>query len=102
MPNGVFLLTNNFQINMAIKQATSHPKQHSITLELSNGEKIKLMTTLGKEGDVLKADIDPFNHPAWQEDGNKNFVNANSERIAKFNKKFGGFSTLAEPESEGA
>lgn len=86
---------------MAIKQVTSHPEQHSITLALSNGKQIQLMTTWGKEGEVLKADIDPFNHPAWQEDG-KNFVNANSERIAKFNKKFGGFSSLSSSETEGA
>jgi ribosomal protein L31 len=78
----------------AIKQVAAHPTQHPITLELSNKEKITIMTSWGKEGDVLKADIDPFNHPAWQEDGAKNYVNANSERIKQFEKKFGGFGNL--------
>jgi len=77
----------------AIKQAANHPVQHSITLELSNKEKIQIMTTWGKEGDVLKADIDPFNHPAWQEDG-KSFVNPNNDNMNKFIKKFGGFSNV--------
>jgi large subunit ribosomal protein L31 len=78
----------------AIKQATSHPNQHYITLELSNKVKIQIKTTWGKEGDVLRADLDPFNHPAWQEDGAKGFVNANSDRIKKFEKKFGGFGNI--------
>jgi ribosomal protein L31 len=77
----------------AIKQVAAHPTQHSIILELSNKEKIKIMTSWGKEGDVLKADIDPFNHPAWQEDG-KSFVNPNNDNMNKFIKKFGGFGNL--------
>ncbi|MCE3255252.1 MAG: ribosomal protein [Rickettsiaceae bacterium] len=78
---------------MAIKQAVEHPKQHNITLELSNKEKITIVTTWGKEGEVLKADIDPFNHPAWQ-DGNKTFVNPNNENMNKFKKKFSGFDNV--------
>ena len=73
------------------KEVINHPVQHAITLVLSNKEKIEIMTSWGKAGDVLKADIDPFNHQAWQEDG-KGSVNINSERIDKFNKKFGGFA----------
>ena len=39
----------------------------------------------GKEGDTLKLDVDPRNHPAWQEDSQK-FINTNDERAAKFKK----------------
>jgi len=73
------------------KEIPNLPAQHTITLVLSNKEKIEIITSWGKAGDVLKADIDPYNHPAWQEDG-KGTVNINSERIDKFNKKFGGFA----------
>jgi ribosomal protein L31 len=36
-------------------------------------------------------DLDPKNHPAWQEKG-QNFINANSERVNKFKSKFGNFN----------
>ena len=69
---------------------SKHPVQHKINLVLSNKKTIEIMTTWGKEGDTLKADVDPFNHPAWQE-GNKSFVNPNNDNMNKFIKKFGGF-----------
>lgn len=72
--------------------ASKHPVQHTIDLVLSNKETIKIVTTWGKEGDTLKADIDPFNHPAWQQDGGKSFVNPNNDNMNKFIKKFGGFA----------
>ena len=71
-------------------QADIHPKQHQVTIKLNDGQKIEIMTTHGKAGDVLPLDVDPTNHPAWQTD-NKAFVNVNSERVNKFNKKFGNF-----------
>jgi large subunit ribosomal protein L31 len=73
---------------------SKHPEQHKIKLDLSNKETIEIVTTWGKEGDTLKADVDPFNHPAWQ-DGNKNYVNPNNDNMNKFIKKFGGFSSLS-------
>lgn len=72
-------------------KAGIHPEQHNIAIELSDGTKIDVATTYGKAGEVLKLDIDPTNHPAWQ-DGNKAFVNVNDDRISKFNKKFGSFN----------
>ncbi|MFT6106902.1 MAG: ribosomal protein L31 [Rickettsiales bacterium] len=80
--------------DQASAESTSkHPVQHKITLTMSNKESIEIVTTWGKEGQVLKADIDPFNHPAWQ-DGNKSFVNPNDDNMNKFIKKFGGFSGM--------
>ncbi len=66
---------------------------HPIKLILSNGKEIEIITSWGKEGEVLKTDLDPFNHPAWQEAG-KVSVNINSERINKFNQKFGNFGNI--------
>jgi large subunit ribosomal protein L31 len=67
-----------------------HPNQHKVTVVMTDGTKFEIMTTWGKEGDVLKLDVDPKNHPAWQ-DKAQNFVNSNNERMAKFKQKFGDF-----------
>ena len=66
------------------------PEQHEINVVMTDGTKFTIMTTWGKKGDVLKLDVDPKNHPAWQ-DKAQNFVNSNNERMAKFKKKFGDF-----------
>ena len=76
---------------MAKKDLTqTHPKQHTINVVMTNGDKFQIMTSWGKDGDSLKLDVDPKNHPAWQEKG-QNFVNVNNERVSKFKKKFGNF-----------
>ncbi len=67
-----------------------NPKQHIVTVLMTDGNKFEILTTWGKEGDTLRLDADPKNHPAWQ-DKATNFVNANDERMAKFKKKFGNF-----------
>ncbi|HLD76772.1 MAG TPA: 50S ribosomal protein L31 [Rickettsiales bacterium] len=68
----------------------SHPKQHLVNVVMTDKTKFQILTTYGKEGDTLTLDVDPKNHPAWQEKG-QNFVNVNNERVAKFKKKFGDF-----------
>jgi len=67
------------------------PKQHIINVVMTDGSKFEILTSWGKEGSTLTLDVDPRNHPAWQ-DKASNFVNANDERIAKFKKKFGDFN----------
>ena len=71
-------------------KAGIHPKQHNMVIQLSDGTKIDIVTSYGTEGEVYKLDVDPTNHPAWQE-GNKTLINNSNERIESFNKKFGGF-----------
>jgi len=61
-----------------------NPKLHEITVVATNGNKYKIKTTYGKEGDVLTLDVDPNNHPAWQENSSQTFYNVNNERIKKF------------------
>ncbi len=70
-----------------------HPQQHKIIAQLNDGTKIDIITSYGEEGQVLKLDVDPTNHQAWQ-DGKTIHVNANDERISKFNNKFGNFNFL--------
>ena len=66
------------------------PKQHVVEVTMTDKSKFEILTTWGKEGSKLTLDVDPRNHPAWQEKAG-NFVNANDERMAKFKKKFGSF-----------
>ncbi len=66
------------------------PKQHVVEVIMTDKTKFQILTTWGKEGSTLTLDVDPKNHPAWQ-DKATNFVNANDERLAKFKKKFGNF-----------
>ena len=55
---------------------------------MTDGTKFQALTSWGKEESTLTLDVDPKNHPAWQ-DKASNFVNANDARIEKFKKKFG-------------
>ena len=45
--------------------------------------------TWGKEGDVLKLDVDPKSHPAWT-GGAQRIVDTEGQ-VARFNKRFGAF-----------
>ena len=47
-------------------KADIHPDYHEITVVLTDGTEFKTRSTWGKEGDVLKLDVDPLTHPAWQ------------------------------------
>ncbi len=42
-----------------------HPDYHEITVVLTDGTEYKTHSTWGKEGDVMKLDIDCLSHPAW-------------------------------------
>lgn len=70
-----------------------HPKMHEITVIKSDGEQFKIMTSWGKEGDILKLEYGPENHPAWNPNLTKK-VDAKNESVAKFKKKFGETSFL--------
>jgi large subunit ribosomal protein L31 len=67
-----------------------HPKQHSVSVTMTDGSKFDILTVWGKEGQGLTLDVDPKNHPAWQEKG-QGYVNVNDERVTKFKSKFGDF-----------
>lgn len=47
-------------------KAEGHPDYHKITVVMTNGEKFETRSTWGSEGDEMRLDIDPNNHPAWQ------------------------------------
>lgn len=71
--------------------ADKHPKQHLVNVIMTDKKtQFQILTTWGKEGDTLRLDMDPKNHPAWQEKG-QTFINANDARVTKFKSKFGNF-----------
>lgn len=62
-----------------------HPDYHEITVVMTDGTEYKTRSTYGKEGDVLRLDIDPKTHPAWT--GVHRLVDTGG-RLAKFNKRY--------------
>jgi large subunit ribosomal protein L31 len=83
--------SNSKEKNQVESSVDKHPKQHLITVVMTDKKtKFQILTSWGKEGDVLNLDVDPLNHPAWQEKG-QSFVNTNDERVNKFKNKFGNF-----------
>ena len=63
-----------------------HPDYHEITVVMTDGTEYKTRSTWGKEGDVLRLDIDPKSHPAWT-GGSQRLVDTGGQ-VAKFNKRF--------------
>jgi large subunit ribosomal protein L31 len=69
-------------------KAEIHPDYHEISIVLTTGEEYKTRSTWGKAGDVLRLDIDPNNHPAWQ-GGTQKVIEKG--QLSKFEKRFGNF-----------
>ena len=67
-----------------------HPDYHTIKVEMTDGTQFETKSTWGKEGDVLKLEIDPKSHAAWT--GGKQKL-MDKGRISKFNKKFQNFKS---------
>ena len=63
-----------------------HPDYHEITVVMTDGTEYKTRSTWGKEGDVLKLDIDSKSHPAWT--GQHRILDSGG-MVARFNKRFG-------------
>ena len=65
-----------------------HPDYHKIKVVMTDGSHFETMSTWGKEGEVLKLEIDPKSHSAWT--GGKQKL-LDKGRVSKFNKKFQNF-----------
>jgi len=65
-----------------------HPEYHEITVQMTDGSTFTTRSTWGKEGDVMKLDIDPKSHPAWT--GVHRLLDSGGQ-LAKFNKRFSNF-----------
>jgi large subunit ribosomal protein L31 len=65
-----------------------HPDYHEITVVMTDGTEYKTRSTWGKEGDVLKLDVDSKSHPAWSGGTGKVIETG---QLDKFEKRFGSF-----------
>ncbi|NCT40057.1 MAG: 50S ribosomal protein L31 [Alphaproteobacteria bacterium] len=78
-------------------KADVHPDYHEITVQQTDGTTYKTRSTWGKEGDVLKLDVDPLTHPAWQ--GGTGKV-VEKGQLSKFEKRFGNFGLVEAEEKK--
>ncbi len=42
-----------------------HPNYHTIKVEMTDGTQFETRSTWGNEGDLLRLEIDPKSHAAW-------------------------------------
>jgi large subunit ribosomal protein L31 len=80
-------------------QSTIHPKYHEIKVVFTDGSEHTMRSTWGKEGDVMRLDIDPLNHPAWT-GGASRIVEKG--RLAKFGNKYAGLGVATTDKVPGA
>lgn len=69
-------------------KADIHPDYHEITVVMTDGTEYKTRTTWGKAGDVMRLDVDPKTHPAWQ-GGTAKVVEKG--QLKKFESRYGTF-----------
>ena len=67
-----------------------HPDYHTIKVIMADGTEYEARSTMGKEGDVIRLDIDPKSHPAWT--GQHRIVDSGGQ-VARFNKRFAGLGS---------
>ena len=66
-----------------------HPEYHYVTIVMTDGTEYRTRSCVGKEGDVLRLDIDPKSHPAWT--GGQQQLLDRGGRLSRFQKKYSGF-----------
>ncbi|MFN7662909.1 MAG: 50S ribosomal protein L31 [Alphaproteobacteria bacterium] len=66
-----------------------HPNYHTIKVVMTDGTEYETRSTWGKEGDVMRLQMDPKNHPAWT--GVQRLVNTGGQ-VGKFKNRFGGLN----------
>jgi large subunit ribosomal protein L31 len=70
-------------------KAEGHPNYHKIKIVMTDGTEFETRSTWGKEGDVMRLEIDPKSHPAWT--GVHRLMDTGGQ-LAKFKKRFKGFA----------
>lgn len=70
-----------------------HPNYHEIKIVMNNGTEFMTRSCWGKPGDVMKLDVDPTTHVAWNPDAAMNFSKAG--QVEKFRNKFAGLENFS-------
>jgi large subunit ribosomal protein L31 len=69
-------------------KADTHPDYHTIKVVMTDGTEYETRSTYGEPGAVIKLDVDPLTHPAWQ-GGAARVVEKG--QLDKFTRRFGNF-----------
>lgn len=69
-------------------KADIHPDYHDVTIVLTDGTEYTTRSCLGKPGEILRLDVDPLSHPAWQ-GGTQKVIE--KQQLKKFENKYGSF-----------
>ncbi|ACT69454.1 50S ribosomal protein L31 [Neorickettsia risticii] len=67
-----------------------HPAVYDVILEFTNGMRLKVKSTIGKEGEVIvhnAGDWPPETHPAWTKSASTSI--RSTSKVNKFKEKFG-------------
>lgn len=73
------------------RKASIHPDFGEIEVELTDGTKIKMRSTLARKQKKLKLDTCPKIHRAWKREGDDlNADNSRLKRVKAFEEKFKG------------
>jgi len=64
----------------------THPDYHEITVVMTDGTEYKTRSTYGEPGAVMKLDVDPLSHPAWQ-GGSARVIEKG--QLSKFENRYG-------------
>lgn len=70
-------------------KADIHPNYHMIKLVKTDGTEYETYSTWGKEGDVMRLDVDDLTHPAWSGGAAKI---TEKGQLDKFQNRFGAFT----------
>lgn len=80
-------------------KADIHPDYHEVTIVQTDGTEYKSRSCLGKPGEVIRLDVDPLSHPAWQ-GGTQKVIE--KQQLKKFENKYGSFlSSTSSKKDEG-
>ena len=69
-------------------KADTHPDYHEVTIVQTDGTEYKTRSCMGKPGEIMRLDVDPLSHPAWQ-GGTQKVIE--KQQLKKFESKYGAF-----------
>lgn len=69
-------------------KADIHPDYHEVKIVLTDGTEYTTRSCMGKPGEVMRLDVDPLSHPAWQ-GGTQKVIE--KQQLKKFENKYGSF-----------
>lgn len=76
-----------------------HPDYHEIKIVMNDGTEFMTRSCWGKAGEVMKLDVDPTTHMAWNPEAGQKI--GKDSQAAKFMKKFAGLESMTSKKKTG-